>query len=245
MSNKPGKGKVPFQVGGRTCAGSPGESLLEALRRYGYEVPSLCHHEAVSAYGACRLCLVEVGKAGRRRLTTSCNYPVQEGIEVFLDTGKVVRHRRTVLQLLLAMAPGAERVREIARDYGVADTPFKKDGDNGCILCGLCNRVCREIVGADAIGFASRGLDRKMTSPYDEENEACIGCGACVYVCPTRCIGMREEENIRRIDRWHRVLPMKACRKCGRSFAPAFQLDAIAARIGADRGTFDLCQDCR
>lgn len=245
MSDRSGEGKASFKVGDRICAGTRGESLLGALRRLGYEVPSLCYHEAVSAYGACRLCLVEVGKGGRRRLTTSCNYPVQDGIEVFLDTEKVMRHRRAVLQLLLAMAPGAVEVREIALEHGVVDTPFRKDGDNECILCGLCNRVCKEIVGADAIGFASRGLARKMTTPYDEENEACIGCGACAYVCPTRCIGIREEENVRHILRWHRVLPMKSCRKCGRSFAPAFQLESFAARIRADRDFFDLCQDCR
>ncbi len=245
MSDQPKEGKATFKVGDWTCVGTHGESLLGALRRHGYEVPSLCYHEAVSAYGACRLCLVEVGKGGRRRLTTSCNYPVQDGIEVFLDTDKVVKHRQVVLRLLLAMAPEAGKVRELALEHGVTDTPFEKDKDNKCILCGLCNRVCKEIVRADAIGFASRGLARKMASPYDEANEACIGCGACVYVCPTRCIGMREEENLRHIVRWHRVLPMKACRKCGRSFAPAFQLDAFAARIRADRGFFDLCQDCR
>jgi bidirectional [NiFe] hydrogenase diaphorase subunit len=245
MSEKPKEGKVSFKVAGRTHEGVYGESLLGALRRYGYEVPSLCYHEAVSPYGACRLCLVEVGKGKKKRLTTSCNYPVQDGIEVFLDSEAVQQNRRVVLQLLLSMAPASLEIQKLAREYGVPDTPFEKNKENECILCGLCQRVCKEIVQADAISFASRGLTKSVTSPYDETNEACIGCGACVYVCPTNCIGLKEENNVRHIVRWHRDLPMKSCKKCGRAIAPTFQLNAFAKQIGADRSFFDICQDCR
>jgi NADH dehydrogenase/NADH:ubiquinone oxidoreductase subunit G len=237
--------KVAFKIQGRTYEGYYEESLLGALRRYGYEVPSLCYHEAVSAYGACRLCLVEVGKGRKRRLTTSCNYPVLPDIEVFLDTDTVVRNRKTVLRLLLAMAPAAEEIHELAAEYGVTDTPFVQDTGKECILCGLCNRVCDEVVGAKAIGFSGRGFIKDMTSPFDEVAEACIGCGACVQVCPTNCIGIKEENNIRSIIKWHRDLPMKSCKKCGRAFAPTFQLNYFATLTKLDRDFFDVCQDCR
>ncbi len=234
-----------FRVNGHEHQGVVGESLLLALRRLGYEVPSLCYHEAVSPYGACRLCLVEVGKGKRRKLTTSCNYPVQPGIEVFLDTEKVVAQRKVILQLLLAQAPEAARVKELAAEYGVSDTPFEKKPGNACILCGLCARVCREIVRADAIAFSSRGTTKEMDTPYREANEACIGCGACVFVCPTDCIGLKDENGIREVVRWHRKLPLKKCAACGRPFAPTFQLNAFAAQIGVERTHFDKCPDCR
>lgn len=246
---EPEKGApVTFQVDGRSYAGAQHEGLLGALRRLGFEVPSLCFHEAVSAYGACRLCLVEVQKGRKRRVTTSCNYPVSEGLQVFLDTPEVQRHRRVVLQLLLAKSPASPEVRALAAEHGVLSTPYATpagDEENKCILCGLCNRVCSEIVGAHAIDFAGRGLHKRMESPYDETAEACIGCGACVYVCPTKCIGISEQDHIRQIHRWHRELPMQACKKCGQEFFPTFMLMAFAKRIKVERSHFDVCQNCR
>ncbi len=237
---------VTFKIQGRSYEGTHGESLLQAIRRYGFVVPSLCHHEAVSAYGACRLCLVEVQKGRKRKLTTSCNYPVQEGIEVFLNTEAVVEHRRIVLQLLLSSAPAAEPVRALAAEYGVKDTPFASvDPQNACINCGLCSRVCKEIVGADAIGFAGRGVNKRMTTPYDESNEACIGCGACAYVCPTHCIEVEEVDGMRILEKWHRRMPLRLCGECGRPFAPAAQLEHFASTIRADKSRFEICPDCR
>ena len=240
--------KVTYLIEGRTCEGKYGDSLLGALRNAGYEVPSLCFHEAVSPYGACRLCLVEVKKGRRQKVTTSCNYPVQEGIEVFIDTEKVIRHRKVVLKLLMAKAPAAREVRELAAEHGVTGTPFTvrdKDRDNDCILCGLCSRVCREVVEAHAIDFAGRGLKKRMESPYDETAEACIGCGACTVVCPTNCIGLQEKDGIRKILKWHRDLPMQDCNKCGRQYFPTFMLREFSRRIDVNPTHFDNCPDCR
>ena len=236
---------ITLNINGLEISVEDGSTVLEAARFMGFPIPTLCHMDGLSPYGACRLCLVEVKKGRKTKITTSCNYPLLEGTEVFLDTPTVVRLRKTVLQLLLAMAPKAGAVREIAEQYGVTETPFEPNQDNDCILCGLCNRVCKEVVEADAIGFAGRGYKKTMSSPYDEVNEACIGCGACAVVCPTSCIGLKEENNIRTLEKWHRRLPMKACKKCGRSFAPTFQLNHFAKAINKDASFFDICVDCR
>lgn len=189
-------GAVDFEAQGRACRGQRGESLLEALRRCGFAVPSLCHHPGLKPYGACRLCLVEVqaGAGRRRRLVTSCDYPLEEGLEVFLDTEKVIRHRLVVLELLLSMAPSSPRIRDLAAEYGVAGGRLEESREAGdCILCGLCARVCREAAGAEALALAGRGRRRSLENrPFGDFPADCIGCGACAHVCPTGAISMEE-----------------------------------------------------
>jgi len=152
---------VTFRIGGRPYEGTYGDSLLETLHRYGYEVPSLCHHEAVSAYGACRLCLVEVvDKRGRHKITTSCNFPVQAGIDVLLDTPDVVRHRRVVLELLLAMAPRSPELRALAAEHDVPGGRLEPaESAEDCILCGLMPSELIIIAGRPSMGKTAFGLN--------------------------------------------------------------------------------------
>jgi bidirectional [NiFe] hydrogenase diaphorase subunit len=186
--------QVEFLVNSRSCQGQRGEGLLSALRRAGYEVPSLCYHPKLSAAGACRLCLVEVVQGKELILTTSCNYPVEQNLVVYLDSPRVQRHRRVVLELLLAMTNDVEQLRALAARFQVAGTRFtpRLKGDK-CIVCGLCARVCREVVRAEAIVLARRGERRVLEqAPFEEFPESCIGCGACAYLCPTGAISMEE-----------------------------------------------------
>jgi bidirectional [NiFe] hydrogenase diaphorase subunit len=235
---------VEFKVQGQTCRGTEGESLLAALRRHGFTVPSLCFHEAISAYGACRLCLVEVKKGKRLKLTTSCNYPVQEGLEVQLDTGEVVRHRRIMLQLLLAAAPAAKAVHDLAARYGVEETPFVPRPGEDCIQCGLCVRIC-ELVGVNALGFAGRGVRKHVTTPYEEANLACVGCGACADVCPTGCVKAVDADGFRTIERWHLKVPLTVCATCGRGFAPEVHLTRMAEQAKVEIARLAICPKCR
>jgi NADH dehydrogenase/NADH:ubiquinone oxidoreductase subunit G len=236
---------VAFTIDGKEVSAPQGESLLKAARASGFEIPSLCYHEAVTPYGGCRLCLVEVTKGRRTRLTTSCNYPVLEGIRVVTDSEKIRRHRRLVAELLLARAPASRRIRELAASMGVDRPRFGGDTDEDCILCGLCTRVCAEVVGANAIGLYGRGRTRRVGPPFGDDAKDCIACGACVYVCPTDCIKLSEEVERRRIVRWGRDLEMQKCGKCGYPFAPKFQLEYFKKLAYLPGDFYDLCQDCR
>jgi NADH dehydrogenase/NADH:ubiquinone oxidoreductase subunit G len=208
--------EVRFRADGRELRGRRGESLLAALRRAGLEVPSLCFLEGLPAYGACRLCLVEVKRGRRARLATSCDHPVLEGLEVRTGTPAVLEHRRVVLELLLARAPQVEALRALARRHGVEASRFEARAQRGdpaedaCILCGLCVRVCRVGARAEALCLAGRGrLKRLGARPFGELPERCIGCGACAWVCPTGAIRM-EAEAVRRLrERWGSERPCR------------------------------------
>jgi NADH dehydrogenase/NADH:ubiquinone oxidoreductase subunit G len=236
---------ITFTIDGFEVEGEKGQNVLQVALDNGFDIPHLCYHEALKPYGACRLCQVEVTKGGRTRLTTSCNYPVLEGISVQTNTEKTTRARKMVIELLLARCSGVPIIKDLAKEYSVGEPRFKLDNDD-CILCGLCERVCREVVGVDAITFLGRGSGRKVGPPLEINPKTCIACGACVYICPTNCIKLEETESERTIVRWERTLPMKKCKACGRSFAPWFQLEyfgKITDGIPAD--FWDKCVDCR
>ena len=235
---------VPFVIDGRSVEGDDGGNILQVALDAGIDIPHLCYNESVKPYGACRLCLVEVVRGGRSRMTTACTYPVQKGIEVLTQTEKVVRARRMIIELILAMCPGDPSIQDMARAMGVTEVRFKKD-DKDCILCGLCARVCDEVVGAHAIQFASRGDRREMIPPFAGEAMNCIACGACVIVCPVNVIGMKEEGDERTIQRWKRTLKMKKCKVCGNTFAPWFQLEKFREHAKLSKDFYEICYSCR
>jgi len=235
---------VPFKIDGQPVEGKEGGNILEVALDTGIEVPHLCYNESVKPYGACRLCLVEVSRKGRSRMTTSCTYPVQEGIEVFTQTEKVLRARRMIIELILAMCPGDREIQEMAVEMGVKEVRFKRE-EKDCILCGLCARVCDEVVGAHAIQFASRGDRREMIPPFAGEAMNCIACGACVVACPVDVIKMKEEGDQRTIVRWNRTLKMKQCKVCGNYYAPWFQLEKFKQQANLPKEFFDVCYTCR
>lgn len=164
--------------------------LLEVAKQIGVSIPTLCYHKALNPYGSCRLCVVEVIRNNRSRLVTSCNYPAEEGLVVLTDSERVRHARKMVVELLLARCPNVPLIQQLAEEMGVKPSGFKKREDQRCILCGLCVRVCEQMVGVSAISFANRGTEREVKTPFGMNSKVCIGCGSCTYICPTGCIEM-------------------------------------------------------
>ena len=168
-----------------------GSSLLDVARFYGIEIPTLCHYDGLTDYGACRLCVVEIGRGENAKLVSSCTYPAENGLFVRTNSKRVVEARKILVELLLAMCPSSKTIQDLASAMEVKQVRFKVE-HNDCILCGLCVRMCAEQMDAKAIGFVNRGKDRKVTTPFDIKSDVCRTCGACMYICPAcqlRCQG--------------------------------------------------------
>jgi bidirectional [NiFe] hydrogenase diaphorase subunit len=236
---------VSFNIDGKKVQAEEGAMLLDVARQNGFVIPTLCTHESIGRSGACRLCVVEVKSGKRTRVVTSCMYPVAEGIEVSTKTDRVMNVRRLVMQLLLARCPDAEVLKEMAAEMGVESEPrFTPDAGKGkCILCRLCVRACQDVVGVSAIGSSYRGPSKTIGPPFLEDSKACIGCGACVYACPTEHIHMDATDGKRKI--WGRTFKMQACDKCGRYFAPIDQLKFISQKTGTSMSDLVTCISCK
>ena len=138
---------VRLIIDGEQVTAPAGASVLDAARRAGRDVPSLCHNEGVPAIASCRLCLVEIRRPGRdwTQLTTSCDYPASDGLVVVTDSPDIRKHRRMNLQLLLRRAPDAPALRRLGEQLEAGEPLFAPLADAplpGCILCELCVRVC-------------------------------------------------------------------------------------------------------
>ncbi len=170
-------------MNGLTITVEEGSTLLEAAQFMGFPIPTLCHMEGLSPYGACRLCVVEIGEGTKSKLVTSCTSLVQEGLNVRTASARVIKARKMIVELLLATCPQSKIIQDIASELGVRQQRFKQEHED-CILCGLCVRICEEQMMAKAIGFRGRGDHRSIGTPFDIKSEVCRLCGACMYVCP-------------------------------------------------------------
>jgi len=237
---------VTLTIDGREVQAEEGAMVLDAARDNNIYIPSLCTNEAVAPYGACRLCLVEIAKNGRERLVASCLYPVEEGLMVKTNSERAIATRKMIMELLLARCPNNKVIQDLASQLGVDKTSFKLD-DNQCILCGLCVRVCQEVVGVSAISLVGRGINREMATPFYESSEACIGCNSCAYVCPTDAIKTEDVGNTRIISMPNNKMEfkLKKCKTCGNYWAPEKQLDYIVKKLDLAPEILDNCPNCR
>jgi predicted molibdopterin-dependent oxidoreductase YjgC len=241
---------VEFTIDGKTVQAEQGESLLKVALAHGIDIPHLCYHPAVEPYGACRMCLVEVTSEshGRKRtkLTTSCNHPVLPGIEVVTQSERIREARQGVVELLLACAPGAERIQELAEEYGVSEPGYRPEPEaDNCIVCGLCVQVCRDVIGQEALGFIGRGDQKTVGVPFDDLSKECIGCGACASVCPTQCIEVIDEGLTRKLPRWNAVHQLVRCRICGKPVATVKHLQHLKETLNLEEDLQTVCPTCR
>ncbi len=226
-----------FLLNGKEATFTSGQSILEAARHNGVEIPTLCFLKHNAPTGACRVCLVEV--AGARGLVASCSTPVTPGMAVLTESERVHNARKLVVELLLSSgnhdcliceANGNCRLQDLAYRYGLneprfprsevkylveEENPFIVRDFSRCILCGRCVQACNDIVVNRAISLGYRGAKSKVVTggdvPYHESE--CVMCGQCVQVCP---VGALTEKKARGLGRsWETEKIRTTCPYCG------------------------------
>ena len=230
-----------------------GATILDAARKAGVWIPTLCWHPAVTPQAACRICMVELDRGDWKQLVTACNYPVRRDITVGVNSDGAIKARRGVMELLLARAPENETLKALAARMGVEHTPWPTvtQTQRDCILCGLCTSVCEEVLGKAAIGFAGRGQDRAVSTPFRQPSEDCIACGACAAVCPVGTIRVRIHEDSGEVE----ISPFKTraklliCEECGKRMVSVPLAGEALKKAEVDWKQFRrlarLCPDCR
>ncbi len=192
--------KIQIIIDGKKVEVARDTYLLQAINDQGIVVPTLCHHKDLTPTGSCRLCMVEIEERGKRKLVTSCNFPIRNSIEVFTTTEKVQKHRKTLAEMYLGRWPNVPVIQEIAELCGTDDKEkFKSEltdeNPKACVLCGRCVRACSSFIQEDLIDFAGRSFKRHITMPFGNSDPHCVGCTSCSFVCPTGAISVKDDLN--------------------------------------------------
>ncbi len=176
--------EIQFEIDGKKVKATAGMTVFEAAQSAGISIPTLCHHEKLEPFGACRVCIVEVEVNGWTKLVVSCVYPAEENIIVRTRSEKVDRIRKTIIELLMAHAPDSQELKELAKEYGAQKDRFEKDA-SFCIHCGLCVRYCAEVAKKNALGFVDRGIRKEISFIPEIAAKECNDCKECFPLCPT------------------------------------------------------------
>ena len=194
-----------------------GTTILEAAKVAGIKIPTLCYLKETNQIGACRICVVEV--KGARTLVASCVYPVGEGMEVFTSTPRVLKSRKTTVELILSdhkkeclscVRSGNCELQDLSNEFGCDENKFSGETSNypvdnstafivrdnaKCVLCRRCVAVCKNVQSIAAIGANARGFDTHIGCAFEQNlaDVTCVGCGQCVSVCPTGALREKDE----------------------------------------------------
>ena len=205
-------------IDGRKVEFTDERNVLTVIRKAGIDIPTLCYHSELSTFGACRLCTVE---DDRGKTFASCSEEPRDGMVIYTTTAKLKRYRKMIIELLLAahcrdcttcIKSGDCNLQSLAHRFGVTKVRFQNYKEavpldtsspsivrdpNKCILCGNCVRVCEELQGVGALGFAYRGSDATVMPAFDRQIAAtdCVNCGQCRIFCPTGAISIKSDED--------------------------------------------------
>jgi NADH dehydrogenase/NADH:ubiquinone oxidoreductase subunit G len=171
-------------IDGEEVVADEGMTILDAARRAGVSIPTLCHHDQLEPYGGCRLCIVEAEAEGRTALVASCVHKVEDGLTVTTRSDRIDRIRKCIVELLLAHAPDSPVLFELAAEYGADRHRFEQEPDF-CVHCGLCVRYCAEVKKANAVGFIDRGIRKEISFLPEIASTECNNCKECFPLCPT------------------------------------------------------------
>lgn len=177
-------GDFGMQIDGKECRAREGMTVLDVAREAGVRIPTLCHHEALEPFGGCRLCIVEIEARGGAQIVVACVYPAADALRVRTRSEQIDRLRRTIVELLMAHAPEAPQLLELAREYGADRGRFDREA-NFCIHCGLCVRYCAEVKKHEAVGFIDRGVRKEIAFVPEIAERECDACKECFPLCPT------------------------------------------------------------
>lgn len=243
-------------IDGQTVEFTDEKNILSVIRKAGIELPTFCYHSELSVYGACRMCMVQ---DKRGNTFTSCSTPPQDGMEVNTNTAELKKHRKMILELLLANhdrdcttceKSGRCKLQDMALKVGVRKIRFEQGkknmpiddlgpsivrNPNKCILCGDCVRACQEIQGVGVLDFAYRGSKLQVTTAFNKSLKQvdCVNCGQCRVVCPTGALIIKKD-----IDRAYEVLQDKNKRVIAQ-IAPAVRV-AIGEEFGMEPGAITM-----
>lgn len=177
--------KVNIVMDGKKIQIAKGSTLMQAAKKLGIHIPTLCYHEKIKPHGACRLCIVEIERKGKSKIVASCAFPVEEGLIVHTESPKVEQIRKNLVELYMALFSFNPEIKRLAKKYSLISTRYKKEY-NYCILCGLCVRYCEEVKKNNAIGFVGRGINKKVVFiPDSAYFKKCKDCMECMDICPT------------------------------------------------------------
>ena len=247
--------KVKIKINSIEYFVNEGKNILTFCKSIGVNIPALCYNEALKPYGACRLCIVDV-KGGNLKhgITTSCTLKASEGLDIVTQTEEIKNHRKILFQFYLSQAPESEMIQKMAAEYKVIDTPFTKkiktndNLGNKCILCGLCVRVCNDIIGKGVINYTARGYFVNINTAYALPSDICMGCKACAEVCPTGAIDFEDIGDTRWGHSWSDTkIPLKECNTCGTYYSPQPFEENTFENMNPEiiEQLKDMCPDCR
>jgi len=229
----------------------PGTTVLEAARQNGMTIPTLCYLKAMRPNQACRLCVVEVeGPNVASTVFSSCDLIASDGLVVRTHSSRILKIRRTILELLLASMPDNKAVQALAEEYSITTKRFNVEKSDDCMLCGICIQACREKIGVSALSFATSVAETAKVAEFVRlDKERCVGCGTCANLCPVGVIQVEDKGSERALSLYGIVvntLELIPCDNCGAYFTTGGVVDLLKARLAKDGLDVDAgnCPNC-